>query len=64
MTVNEVVEATLNRVAESSRIHPDERRASAKIERASKRLEPREFESLLQRALEVLTLRARGASSR
>jgi predicted kinase len=53
MTVNEVVETTLNRV-ELSRRHSEER--------PSTRIEAREFERLLQRAMEILSARAERAT--
>lgn len=49
MTVNEVVETTLNRV-ELSRRHSEER--------PSTRIEACEFERLLERAMEILNARA------
>jgi hypothetical protein len=57
MTVNEVVETTLNRVAELPRRHPDERRASTRMEAC-------EFESLLQRTMEILKARGESAAPR
>ena len=53
MTVNEVVETTLNRV-ELSRRHSEER--------PSTRMEACEFERLLQRAMEILSARAERAT--
>ena len=53
MTVNEVVETTLNRV-ELSRRHPEGR--------PSTRMEACEFERLLQRAMEILSARAEQAT--
>jgi predicted kinase len=54
MTVNQVVETTLNRV-ELSRRHSEEK--------PSTRMEGCEFERLLQRAMEILNARAEGAAS-
>jgi hypothetical protein len=54
MTVNEVVETTMNRVAGLSRERCDERRNSTRIEAC-------EFELLLQRAVDVLKARAESA---
>jgi predicted kinase len=53
MTVNEVVETTMNRV-ELSRRHSEEK-PSTKIEAC-------EFERLLQRAMEILSVRAERAA--
>jgi hypothetical protein len=56
MTVSEVVETTMNRVAELSRIQPDERRASTRMEAC-------EFERLLERAVEILSIRTQNAAA-
>lgn len=57
MTANDVVVATMNRVAELSLNPAEEDHPSTKMEAC-------EFERLLQRAVEVLTLRAGIAASR
>jgi hypothetical protein len=54
MTVNEVVETTMNRVAGLALTQSDGRRDSKTIEAC-------EFEVLLQRAMEILSIRARSA---
>lgn len=56
MTVNEVVEATMNRVAGIPLAQPDQRRGSSRIEAC-------EFEMLLQRAAEILSIRAKNAKT-
>jgi hypothetical protein len=55
MTVNEVVETTMNRVAGLSLAPTDERRDGTRIE-------PWEFELLLERAMEILSARAQSAA--
>jgi hypothetical protein len=54
MTVNEVVESTMNRVAGLSLAQSGERRNCTRIEAC-------EFELLLQRAMEILKARAESA---
>jgi hypothetical protein len=56
MTVNEVVEATMNRVAGNSLAQSDKRRDC-------RRIEDFEFELLLQRAMEILSIRAQNATT-
>jgi hypothetical protein len=56
MTVNEVVETTMNRVAGLSLAQTDQRRDSTRIEAC-------EFELLLQRAMEILMIRAGSATA-
>ena len=56
MTVNEVVEATMNRVNGLSLAQSEQRRDSTKIEAC-------EFELLLQRAKEILSLREKKATA-
>jgi hypothetical protein len=56
MTVNEVVEATMNRVAGIPLAQSDQRRDFARIEAC-------EFELLLERAMEILSIRARNATA-
>jgi hypothetical protein len=56
MTVNEVVEATMNRVNGLSLAEPDQKRDFRRIEAC-------EFELLLQRAMEILSIRARNAAA-
>ena len=56
MTVNEVVEATMNRVNGLSLAQSEQRRDSTKIEAC-------EFELLLQRAKEILSHRAQNAAA-
>jgi len=55
MTVNEVVETTMNRVNGLSLAQSDQRCDSARIEAC-------EFERLLQRAMEILSIRAQDAT--
>ena len=56
MTVNEVVEATMNRVAGIPLVQSGQRRNSNRIEAC-------EFEMLLQRAVEILSIRANNATA-
>ena len=56
MTINEVVETTMNRVAGLS-LAPSEQR------RDSKRIEACEFELLLERAVEILSIREQKAAA-
>jgi len=54
MTINEVVETTMNRVTGIPRAHSDQKRNSTRIEAC-------EFELLLQHAMEILKARAERA---
>jgi hypothetical protein len=56
MTVNEVAEATIDRVNGISRAQSEQRRDSARIEAC-------EFELLLQRAKEILSIREQKATA-
>jgi hypothetical protein len=56
MTVNEVVEATMNRVAGIPLAQSEQKRDTRRIEAC-------EFELLLQRAMEILSIRARNATA-
>ena len=56
MNVNEVVETTMNRVNGLALTQSEQRRDSTRIE-------AREFELLLQRAMEILSLRTRNAAA-
>jgi len=56
MTVNEVVEATMNRVVGIPLAPSDKRRDSRRIEAC-------EFERLLQRAKEILSIREQKAAA-
>jgi hypothetical protein len=56
MTVNEVVEATMNRVVGIPSVQSSQRRDS-------NRIEAREFEMLLQRAVEILSIRTKNATA-
>jgi hypothetical protein len=55
MTVNQVVETTMNRVNGLSLAQSDQRRDSTRIEAC-------EFELLLQRAMEILRIRAQSGT--
>jgi hypothetical protein len=57
MTVNEVVETTMNRVAGIALAQSDQRRDAARIEAC-------EFELLLERAMEILSIREQEAAAR
>jgi hypothetical protein len=55
MTVNQVVETTMNRLNGLSLAQSDQRRDSTRIEAC-------EFELLLQRAMEILSIRAQSGT--